>query len=165
ALPRATSHPVGCLDEGQGPARRIVPGVPRGADGRRDGGERNGAVEDVHVAFPRTSHLATVADVHVMPSLMRRLERLLACGLLVAAAACESNSSPTAPSGSLQVTLGASVLKAGDTTTAVAATAGTPATGVVWSTSNGTVATVDATGTVLARRAGLVTPTASTRHA
>lgn len=96
---------------------------------------------------------------------MRRLERLLACGLLVAAAACESNSSPTAPSGSLQVTLGASVLKAGDTTTAVAATAGTPATGVVWSTSNGTVATVDATGTVLARRAGLVTLTASTGSA
>ncbi len=97
--------------------------------------------------------------------LRRRLGRLLAAGLLLAPVACESNSSPTAPSGSLQVTLGAGVLKAGDTTTAQAAAAGAPAGGVVWSSSNQTVATVDAAGTVLARRAGTATLTATTTSA
>lgn len=101
------------------------------------------------------------------PKAGRRLAIILVAGaLLVPGLACESgSSSPTAPSGSLQVTLDASVLKAGETTTARATSTGAAPGGLAWSSSNTTVASVDATGTVLARRAGSVTLTARTGSA
>jgi hypothetical protein len=86
---------------------------------------------------------------------------LLAVVTLLALAACES-SSPTAPtSGTLQVTLTASIVRMGDTATATAVQAGAPV-GATWSSSDGSVATVSATGVITARRAGRATITATT---
>lgn len=84
------------------------------------------------------------------------------CALLVAHLACESNPTPTAPTGTLQVTASASVLRAGDTATlTVAPVAATPPV-VTWTSSDASVASVSTAGIVTARRAGTATITAAT---
>lgn len=80
---------------------------------------------------------------------------------LLFTAACESNPTPTAPSGVLQVTTSASTLRSGDTATVTAASAGAPVTGLTWTSSDASVASVTVAGLVTARRSGRVIITAS----
>lgn len=87
------------------------------------------------------------------------------CALLVPHLACESNPTRTAPSGTLQVTTSATVLRAGDTATlTVAPVVPTPPV-VTWTSSDASVVSVSAAGIVTARRAGSATITAATATA
>lgn len=98
-----------------------------------------------------------------LPRVLRGLVKIAAvCVVLGPHLGCESNPTPTTPSGTLQVTASASVLRAGDSTTlTVAPTAATPPV-VTWSSSDASVASVSQTGTVTARRAGNATIIATT---
>ena len=83
--------------------------------------------------------------------------------LAVAVSGCDSNSStPTAPSGTLQVTTARATLAAGETAVlSVTGSGGAPVTGLTWSTTDASVLTVSAAGTATAARAGRVTVTAT----
>ncbi|MGV3515571.1 Ig-like domain-containing protein [Luteitalea sp.] len=91
---------------------------------------------------------------------MPRLVATAFAGLALLFAGCDNNTTtPTSPStGSLQVTTARSTLRAGETTQLVVTTsAGTPVTGVAWTSSDNSVLTVSATGLATAGRAGRVT--------
>ncbi|BCS35840.1 hypothetical protein TBR22_A50740 [Luteitalea sp. TBR-22] len=82
-------------------------------------------------------------------------------GLAFLFAGCDNNSTtPTAPTGALQVTAARTVLRAGETLPlTVTGPAGAPVTGGAWTTSDASVLTVGATGVATATRAGRVTVT------
>jgi hypothetical protein len=96
----------------------------------------------------------------------RRLAQGLAvCAMLMVQLACESTSTPTAPTGTLQVTATTTVLRAGETLTLTVTPVGTTTPAITWTSSDGSVASVDPTGLVTARRAGNATIRATTTSA
>lgn len=97
--------------------------------------------------------------------LLRLVQVSALCASLVPQLACESTPTPTAPSGTLQVTASASVLRAGDTAALTVAPAAPTAPVVTWTSSDASVASVSGAGIVTARRAGSVTITAASATA
>jgi hypothetical protein len=96
---------------------------------------------------------------------LRSIPVVLLFAAVLLQAACESTSTPTAPSGTLQVTASATVLRAGDTATVTVAPADSTAPAVTWTSSDATVASVSPSGVVTARRAGNATIRAATATA
>lgn len=75
---------------------------------------------------------------------------------------CDNSSSPpTSPTGSLQVTATRSVLRAGESLVLSVTSAGAPATGVAWSSTDSTVVAVSPAGQATAGRPGRATVTAT----
>jgi hypothetical protein len=87
---------------------------------------------------------------------------IAALALLTATGCDDSSNTPTSPSGTLQVTATRSVLRAGETMPLTVTAAGTPATGVLWSSTDASVVSVSATGQAIAGRPGRATVTAAT---
>lgn len=91
---------------------------------------------------------------------------LLLALCLAAGAACDkSNGTPTAPSGALQISATRTTLQAGETMPLAVTSAGAPATGVSWISSDATVVTVSPAGQATAGRPGRATVTASSASA
>lgn len=119
--------------------------------------ERSGS--RIRTGFRRSAHLATVGAVTLLRFRPLRAAVVLALGLL---AGCDNNTSaPTSPSGAFTVVGARLVLRTGETLPLSVTSAGAPATGVSWTTTDGSVAAVSATGVVTAGRAGRVTVTAT----
>jgi hypothetical protein len=96
-----------------------------------------------------------------------RLVATAIAGLAFLFAGCGNNSStPTAPSGALQVTTTRAILRAGETLPlTVTGPGGAPVTGGTWTTSDASVLTVSPAGIATATRAGRVTVTVTTGNA